>query len=261
VTRVSDRGEDCGDLLAVGGRHEPKSIKSSLSSAGPGGPRGHRTIRALAAGRPLLPALNGLAAAVGRGRLLPGLRDRRNSAALTSRLRTPADRAGRVTHPRPRAPAVRSPDHHRTAVDQHQRLRPDRPPRPTRATDLRSLWLQHRRPGRRTRPSRPAGTGQGRQSRARPTPTRDSASDRPRRRRPHRRTDPAQHARRPDGPARRHPPAQALGHLRRDPDTADASVESARGAVSVLPPVRFPGPLAEPAVPISRQRALHGLCR
>ena len=28
--------------------------------------------------------------------------------------------------------------------------------------------------------------------------------------------------------------------------------ESARGAVPVLPPARFPGPLAEPAVPISR---------
>jgi integrase len=38
-------------------------------------------------------------------------------------------------------------------------------------------------------------------------------------------------------------------------------VESARGAVSVLPPVWFPGPLAEPVVPISRQRALHGCCR
>jgi hypothetical protein len=38
-------------------------------------------------------------------------------------------------------------------------------------------------------------------------------------------------------------------------------VESARGAVSVLPPVCFPGPLAEPVVPISRQRALHGCCR
>ena len=32
-------------------------------------------------------------------------------------------------------------------------------------------------------------------------------------------------------------------------------------AVPVLPPTRFPGPLAEPAVPISRQRALHGVCR
>jgi hypothetical protein len=39
------------------------------------------------------------------------------------------------------------------------------------------------------------------------------------------------------------------------------SVESARGAVPVLPPVRFPGPLAEPAVRISAQRALHGFCR
>src|SRR6266702_8712635 len=38
-------------------------------------------------------------------------------------------------------------------------------------------------------------------------------------------------------------------------------VESARGAVPVLPPARLPGPLAEPAVPVSRQRALHGCCR
>jgi hypothetical protein len=38
-------------------------------------------------------------------------------------------------------------------------------------------------------------------------------------------------------------------------------VESAWGAVSGLLPVRFPRPLAEPAVPVSRQRALHGFCR
>ena len=37
-------------------------------------------------------------------------------------------------------------------------------------------------------------------------------------------------------------------------------VESAWGAVPMLPPVRFPRPLAEPAVRISPQRALHGLC-
>jgi hypothetical protein len=46
-----------------------------------------------------------------------------------------------------------------------------------------------------------------------------------------------------------------------EPQRLTAHVESARGAVPVLPPVRFPGPLAEPAVPISRQRALHGVCR
>src|SRR6516162_9241080 len=38
-------------------------------------------------------------------------------------------------------------------------------------------------------------------------------------------------------------------------------VESAWGAVPGLLPVRFPRPLAEPAVPVSRQRALHGICR
>lgn len=38
-------------------------------------------------------------------------------------------------------------------------------------------------------------------------------------------------------------------------------VESAWGAVPGLLLVRFPRPLAEPAVPISRQRALRGVCR
>jgi hypothetical protein len=38
-------------------------------------------------------------------------------------------------------------------------------------------------------------------------------------------------------------------------------VESAWGAVPELLPVHFPRPLAEPAVPVSRQRALHGVCR
>jgi hypothetical protein len=37
--------------------------------------------------------------------------------------------------------------------------------------------------------------------------------------------------------------------------------ESARDAVTTLPPSRFPGPLAEPAVRLSTQRALHGCCR
>jgi hypothetical protein len=38
-------------------------------------------------------------------------------------------------------------------------------------------------------------------------------------------------------------------------------VESARSAVPVLPPVRISVPLAEPGVPVSEYRALHGLCR
>jgi hypothetical protein len=37
--------------------------------------------------------------------------------------------------------------------------------------------------------------------------------------------------------------------------------ESAWGAVSRLLGVRFPRPLAEPAVRLSTQRALHGICR
>jgi hypothetical protein len=39
------------------------------------------------------------------------------------------------------------------------------------------------------------------------------------------------------------------------------TAESAWGAVLGLLPVRFPRPLAEPAVRISPQRALHGVCR
>lgn len=38
-------------------------------------------------------------------------------------------------------------------------------------------------------------------------------------------------------------------------------VESAWGAVPGLLSVRLPRPLAEPAVLVSRQRALHGFCR
>jgi putative transposase len=38
-------------------------------------------------------------------------------------------------------------------------------------------------------------------------------------------------------------------------------VESARGAVPVLLPARFPVPLAEPGVRLSAHRALHGFCR
>jgi hypothetical protein len=40
-----------------------------------------------------------------------------------------------------------------------------------------------------------------------------------------------------------------------------AVVESARGAVSALLPVRFLGPLAEPGVRVSTHRALHGRFR
>jgi len=39
------------------------------------------------------------------------------------------------------------------------------------------------------------------------------------------------------------------------------TVESAWGAVSMLPSVRFPRPLAEHAVCVSTQLALHGICR
>jgi hypothetical protein len=58
-----------------------------------------------------------------------------------------------------------------------------------------------------------------------------------------------------------HAPARTRGRRHRYPDAQNAHVESARSAVPVLPPARFAGPLAEPAVPIARQRALHGVCR
>lgn len=48
--------------------------------------------------------------------------------------------------------------------------------------------------------------------------------------------------------AGRHPQLEVFPHF----------VESAWGAVSGLLPVRFPRPLAEPAVRLSPQRALHG---
>ena len=57
-------------------------------------------------------------------------------------------------------------------------------------------------------------------------------------------------------PGHRHEPEQPERAVHRLP----LPVESAWGAVPVLPPVRFPRPLAEPAVRISPQRALHGLC-
>jgi hypothetical protein len=41
----------------------------------------------------------------------------------------------------------------------------------------------------------------------------------------------------------------------------NALVESARGAVSALLPIRFLGPLAEPGVRVSTHRALHGQFR
>lgn len=49
-----------------------------------------------------------------------------------------------------------------------------------------------------------------------------------------------------------------VSHLRSNQQRLTAHVESARSAVLVLPPVRFCGPLAEPAVRLSTQRALHG---
>jgi hypothetical protein len=58
--------------------------------------------------------------------------------------------------------------------------------------------------------------------------------------------------------------AGAVGELFDGVEELDAfadPVESAWGAVSGLLPVRFPRPLAEPAVRLSAQRALRGVCR
>ncbi|MFC5824437.1 hypothetical protein [Nonomuraea insulae] len=60
----------------------------------------------------------------------------------------------------------------------------------------------------------------------------------------HHPTRPADDPRCPDPDLRRHDPGERA--------STHSPVESARGAVLVLPPARFPGPLAEPAVPISR---------
>ena len=61
------------------------------------------------------------------------------------------------------------------------------------------------------------------------------------------------------GPARCRADRPPSRGPRRD-HQAGRAAESARGAVPVLPPARFPGPLAEPAVRVSAQRALHGCC-
>src|SRR6266498_2928918 len=87
-----------------------------------------------------------------------------------------------VAYPRAGASAVRSADYHCAAVGQPERLRLGRAARPARATDLRGVRGQHRRPGRGARPSGAAGPWQGRQGRARPAATSGGKGDRPGRR-------------------------------------------------------------------------------
>ncbi|MFI7552627.1 tyrosine-type recombinase/integrase [Micromonospora sediminimaris] len=148
---------------------------------GPAGCRagGYRTVRALAARRPPVPTLDGVPSAVGRGRVLSGLRHRRDPGALASRLRPPTHGPSRVTDPWTRAPTVRSPDHHRPDVFESERLRAGRAPGPTRLADLRSLRVEYRRPGRGTRPPGAARTRQRRQGRPRPATTRSGPGHRP----------------------------------------------------------------------------------
>ena len=125
------------------------------------------------------PALHRVSAAVRRGRLLPRLRHRRDPAALAGRLRAPADGAGRVTDARAWPPTVRSADHHRPPVGQRQRLRSRGAARPARATHLRSVRRQRRRPGRGARPPGSARARQGRQDRPSPAASRGGPRDRP----------------------------------------------------------------------------------
>jgi len=51
-----------------------------------------------------------------------------------------------------------------------------------------------------------------------------------------------------------------LGQAELSPGCTPRMLSRPGGAVPALLPVRFPRPLAEPAVPVSRQRTLHGLC-
>ncbi len=136
----------------VGPAGLPTLVHRPRTRSARGGAGGHRAVRALVAGRAPRSALDGVAPAVGGGRLLPRLCHRPDSAALAGRLRPSPDGASRVAHPRSRSSAVRSPDYHRPAVAEPERLRPGRFPRPARAADLRSVRGQHRRPERGTRP-------------------------------------------------------------------------------------------------------------
>ena len=140
------------------------------------------------------------------------------------------------------------------------RLRAGRHARAARLADLRSHRCRHHRPGRGTRPPRAAGVRQRHQGRLDPAATRRGPGDRPGGRHPELWADLVEQPRRPDGPPRRDPPPAAPGRRCGCTNHQGAPAESARGAVPVLPPARFPGPLAEPAVPVSRQRALHGCC-
>ena len=76
----------------------------------------------VAAGPPVQ-ALNGLTALLRHGRVLPDLRHRRRTGALTGRVRPPPGRAGRVTDSRVHAPAIRGHAHHHPPVRQPERLR------------------------------------------------------------------------------------------------------------------------------------------
>ncbi|MEU4625181.1 site-specific integrase [Actinoplanes sp. NPDC023801] len=92
-------------ILPAAHRLRPQGLPALVGRPGAepaaSGADGHRALRALVARRPLLPAVDGFPADVCGDRLLPRLRHRRDPAALTRRLRPPADRPDRVTHPRP----------------------------------------------------------------------------------------------------------------------------------------------------------------
>lgn len=183
---------------------ESSSVGAATTASTPWPQRGRcRAVRALAARRPPVPALDGVAAPVGRGRVLPGLCHRRHPETLVRRLRPSALGAGRVADPQTGAPAVQGPDHRRPAVGRPERLRPGRALGPARLADLRSLRVEHRRPGRGTRPRVLRVRGKGGSSSS-------SRCHRGRQghRRAHQRADPAQHPQLADG---RTPPAAGSG--------------------------------------------------
>ncbi len=74
-------------------------------------------------------------------------------------VRRPTSARG-VAHPRAGSSAIRSADYRLAAAGQPERLRPGRAARPARATDLRGMRGQYRRPRRGARPPGAAGLWQ-----------------------------------------------------------------------------------------------------
>jgi integrase family protein with SAM-like domain len=131
--------------------------------------------------------------------------------------------------------------------------------RAERAAGIGGHRRGHRAPGPRTRAPDADDHPEGRQGRDHSAGAADRPGDRPGRRRAHRGAGVPGRGWAAAGPARRRADRPQDRPTRRDRQDRHAA-ESARGAVPALPPARFPGPLAEPAVRVSAQRALHGCC-